>query len=84
MPSTSTFQADRIAEATNDKRAVRQMRVQHRRTARAYFGDVGWIAHDRSDHYQILDLDTGGAQLCLQVPPCQGTLRPGIFQHAAV
>ena len=60
------------------------MCAQHCRTAGAHFGDIGWVAHDRGDLHQILDLHTGGAQLRLQIPPRQRTLRLGVVRDAAI
>jgi hypothetical protein len=36
-----------------------------------YFGDIGWVAHDRGDLHQTPDLHTGSAELRLQIPPRQ-------------
>src|SRR5271169_6460373 len=60
------------------------MCAQHRRASGTYGGDVARIAHDRGDLHQILDLHPGGAQLRLQIPPCQRALCLGVFGDVAI
>ena len=83
IPSTSTFQAGLARPPIISVLAGRCVPSIAARPARA-LGDIGWVAHDRGDLHQILNLHTGSTQLCLQIPPRQRALRLGVIRDAAI